>query len=517
MEFIIDVLIIIGCYGLSYWVVHNNSNLSKLLIPIPVKDKYSLGNRVVFRFIPLAKSKADVPYNILIVLLFLIMALIIKSLFHNTEGWESFWFGYILVFLVLVSVTYNAIVLLIIAGLYLIPLALAYAAGLEPQWMGVLVGIIPGAYGGVYIGVHYWLTRARIENEIFHKKDLEGNDLGRFNLTFLKVKDVWLRWSVLLTVMAIISFWMNWNSAVGYNLSGSSSIYQYGGVFLWTIISLNVFLFSVPLLIEMVQQASWTSAGLFSDKVKNKDEDELLVHVCKYGRYNGFSIVTGFILGAMCLTISAIVAGNIIEKLLLGNILLPSQNQYLMLVSLFLSGFIFSIHIGFLMVYMAFMLIPARFLEKEILDQKLIADKLLNSNEPVFSQLRRLLPDETLRNLAFYMSNAEALKTEVCYALNQLSYVGDLHTKINLDYLNLGEESAMLISKAKYGQVKKRINKHLLADLFPLAIDRVERYLHNALIFREYIQLRKMGLSNPDLRFFVETKNLFYPCVKVKP
>lgn len=516
MNFIIDVLIILGCYGLCYQIIKRNTDLNKLLIPIPIKDRYTQGNHIIFRFIPLAQTKADVPYNILILILFLIFSLLTKALFHNTAAWETFWFGYFAVALVLISISFNAVVLLIIGSLYVIPLGLAHGLGVSPEWMGVIVGIVPGAFGGIYIGIHYWLTRERIENEIYYGKDLEGNVLSRFHLNIRKAKNVWLKWSVLLTFVAIMSYWMNWNSLVGETLSSGPSIYQYGGVFLWTIISLNIFLFSVPLMIEMVQQASWTSAGLLSDKVKDGDDDNLAIHVGKYGKYNGFSIVTGLILASMCLSIGAIIAGNIIEKFLLGQILLPDQNHYLMHVAMFLSGFIVSVHMGFIFAYAAFVFIPARFLEKEILAPSIVADKLLNSDEAVFSVLRRLLPDDHIRDLALCKHTNSELTSAVCQALNYLAAIDDLIEKINPNDINLGDESRRLISKAYYGQVKKRMNKHLLADLFPLAIDRVEKFLNTALIFREYIQLRKMGLSNPNLRFFVETKNLFYPCVRVK-
>jgi len=515
LEFIYDQLIIVGSYILSYAIVHLNSDLKKLLIPMPVKDKYTLGRTVMFRFIPLSKSKTDVPYNILILLLFLIFAFLTKALFHNNENWLLFWVGYMGVFLVILSITYKVIVIVVIVALYSIPLALANYLGLGPKGIGIIVGVIPGVFGGMYIGINYWLTRARVDNEVHHKQELDGTPLGFFGLLMRRIKSVWLKWSALLAIIALVGFLMDWNKAVGDSIGGSTGFFQYGSVFLWTLISLNIFLFSVPLLIEMVQQASWTSAGLFSDKVQDKEGDELRAYVNKYGKYSGFSLATGLILGMMCLAIGAIISGNIVEKLLLANILSPAANEYLFISATFLSGFIFSVHLGFVIVYLAFLLIPRMYVKRELVDPIAIIKKILYSHEKIHEDLRSLLSTEELKSIRDAKDDKSKAKIEACSILNTIIDTEDLYIKVDFESVDLGKESKMLLSMEKYGQVVKRINKHLVADVFRDEIKRKKRNLRDALTFREYIQLRKMGLNNSYLRFYMDADMFFYPTVEV--
>jgi len=515
LEFIYDQLIIIGSYVLSYFMVRFNSDLKKILVPIPVKDKYRLGHSVIFKFIPLSESKADVPYNILILLLFLIFAFITKSVFNNTENWLLFWVGYMSVFMILLSITYKFIVILIITAIYAIPLGIAFAFGLGPKWIGIIVGIIPGVFGGAYIGINYWLTRARVDSEIYFKKDLKGEPIGIIKLTLRKVKSVWLKFSIILIMIAIVSFLMNWNEAVGTSIGNSSSIYQYSVIFVWTLISLNIFLFSIPLLIEMVQLSSWTSAGLFSDKIQDKEDDELKAYVNKFGKYKGFSLVTSLILGTMCLAIGAIIAGNIIEKLILGKVLAAHGNEYLVIAATFLSGFIFSVHVGFLLVYLFFTLIPKRFLEKEIKEPQKIISDILTSEAEIHRNMRTLLDEDQLTELKENQHDKDDATSAVQSILNDVIKSSEFHSILNFDNVALSEESKMLVSMAKYGQVKKRINKYLISDVFKAEIKPSKKFLRDALTFREYIHLRKQGLQDPNLRFHLDSETFFYPNVEI--
>ena len=240
------------------------------------------------------------------------------------------------------------------------------------------------------------------------------------------------------------------------------------GVIIWMLVSLNIFVFAVPLITEMIQQSTWFSAGLFNKHVYNGDEETYKkVFLDKEGNYHAFGFGVTFIIAIISISLGILIGGDIFNKLLAVDFQGIKSNADLVTIGVLLSGFICAVNIGFFLSVLAHSSQSVFYTIKDIIGPRGLIDKILKSDDAVSIFIRGELPVSSIKSLEKNRESMFMGKVYLTGALNKILKGKSIYLEERFANIQLPEETKKLIEKNPAGIELSFLNRKLLELTYP--------------------------------------------------